>query len=258
MKIVFVGAGRLATNLGRALMEAGHDIVQVYSRTQESAGAMAQIVGASPATSIAAVRKDADVYILALKDSVLADIIPQLCKGSEAVFLHTSGSVPMEVFQGMALHYGVLYPLQTFSKERAVDFADVPFFLEASGERAMRVAEELAQSVSNNVSRLSSADRKQIHLAAVFACNFTNHCYSMAADILGKHGLPFSHLLPLIDETAQKVHTMSPREAQTGPAVRYDENIIRAHGEMLRDNPFVKDIYDRMSMNIHRTSQGNL
>lgn len=253
MKIAFIGAGRLATNLGRALLKAGHDTVQVYSRTMESAQAMADIAGGSPTNDIKKLTYDADVYIFAVKDSALAELIPQVCKGREQkVFLHTAGSIPLDVFKGMALHYGVLYPMQTFSKERKVNFREIPCFVEVSDEFSARAIVELATSVSDHVHPLSSAERKYVHLAAVFACNFVNHCYTMAADVLEKHGLPFDIMLPLIDETARKVHSMSPADAQTGPAMRYDENIMREHGKMLRDNPFVKDIYDRMSISIHK------
>lgn len=253
MKIALIGAGRLATNLARALRKAGHDTVQVYSRTIEAAQAVADIAGGSPTTDLSRLTYDADVYIMAVKDSALAELIPTVCKGREQkVFIHTAGSVPMDVFKGMALHYGVFYPMQTFSKERTVDFKDIPCFVEVSDEFSARAIVNLATGLSSNVRPLSSADRRYLHLAAVFACNFTNHCYAMAADILEKHGLPFDVMLPLIDETASKVHTMSPAEAQTGPAMRYDENVIREQGQLLRDNPFAKDLYDRMSISIHK------
>lgn len=253
MKIALIGAGRLATNLAKALLEAGHDTVQVYSRTMEAAQAVADIAGGSPTNDIGKLTHEADVYIMAVKDSALAELVPQVCKGREQkVFIHTAGSMPMDVFKGMALHYGVLYPLQTFSKERDVDFHEIPCFVEVSDEFSAHAIVELATSISNHVSPLSSDDRKYLHLAAVFACNFTNHCYAMAADILEKHGLPFNVMLPLIDETAHKVHSMSPNEAQTGPAVRYDENVIRKHRQLLCDNPFAKDLYDRMSISIYK------
>lgn len=258
MKIVFVGAGRLAVNLSRALLEAGHDIIQVYSRTQESAAGMAATAGGAPVTDIDALSSDADVYILSVSDSVMPDLIPRVCKGREQkVFVHTAGSMPLDVFQGMALHYGVLYPMQTFSKERKADFSMIPCFVEANDERAAAVIVELATSVSHRVAALSSDDRRHLHLAAVFASNFVNHCYAISADILAKRGIPFDVMLPLIDETASKVHDMTPAAAQTGPAVRYDCNVIRNQSSMLRDNPIVKDIYERMSMSIHRKTLDN-
>lgn len=253
MKIAFIGAGRVATNLSRALVAAGHDTVQVYSRTMESARAVADVAGGSPTDDLGRLTHDADVYIFAVKDSALAELIPQVCKGREQkVFIHTAGSVPMDVFKGMALHYGVLYPLQTFSKEREADFSDIPCFVEVSDECSARAIVALATSISRRVSPLSSDDRKWLHLASVFACNFANHCYAIAADILERRGLPFDALLPLIDETALKVHHMAPADAQTGPAVRYDENVLREHGRMLATDPFAKDLYDRMSISIHK------
>lgn len=258
MKTILIGAGNVATHLGKALLAAGQDILQVYSRTMESAAALATTVGASPLTDISDVRDDADVYIVSVKDSVMAELLPRLCRGKETkVFLHTAGSMPMDVFQSMALHYGVLYPMQTFSKTREVDFSEIPCFVEASDDYTRKVVDELAHSISRKVYELSSEDRKYLHLSAVFACNFVNHCYAVSAEILAKHGLNFDILLPLIDETAQKVHQLSPADAQTGPAVRYDENVIRKQATLLGANPLLKDIYERMSMDIHRMELHN-
>lgn len=256
MKIVLIGAGNLATNLGKALLSAGHDIVQVFSRTLESASLLANIAGGAPVTNIEQIRDDADLYIVSLKDSVVGDILPSLCKGKEnKVFIHTAGSLPMEVFQGMALHYGVFYPMQTFSKEKEVDFTVVPCFIEANDSYAHGVIEELAHQLSGSVYELSSENRKYLHLSAVFACNFVNHCYAISQQLLEKHGIPFEVMLPLIDETAQKVHSLSPTRAQTGPAVRFDQNVIRNQAALLKDNPLLKDIYERMSLSIHKMSE---
>ena len=258
MKIILIGAGNLATHLGKAIFEAGHDVVQVYSRTMQSASVLASQLGAQPVTAIDEVRDDADVYIFSVKDSVLGELLPRVCRKSESqVFLHTAGSLPMSVFQGMALHYGVLYPMQTFSKHRKVDFQAIPCFVEANDEFALRQIGDLAHQVSRRVYQLSSEDRKYLHLSAVFACNFVNHCYAISQDILLQHDIPFDVMLPLIDETAAKVHELSPKEAQTGPAVRYDSNVIRAQGTLLKANPIVKDIYDRMSMSIHQMQNAN-
>ena len=256
MKIVFIGAGRLATQLGKALLAANHDVIQVYSRTQEHADRMALLVGGAATNDLKSIVQHADVYILSVKDDALPELIPQLCKNREQkVFIHTAGSIPMDVFRGMALHYGVLYPMQTFSWDRDVDFSQIPCFMEGNDTLAQDTIGELACSISNTVYQLSSEDRKYLHLAAVFACNFTNHCYAIAEDILKQHQIPFDVMYPLIDETARKIHEMSPSSAQTGPAVRYDENVIRAQSQLWRQNPFVKDIYDRISMNIHRKAQ---
>lgn len=258
MKIILIGAGRLAYQLGRALLTAGHDIMQVYSRTMESARQVADMCGGSPTNRVSEIKGDADVYIVAVKDSAMPELIPQICKGREQkVFLHTAGSVAMDIFKGMALHYGVLYPLQTFSKERDVDFSSIPCLVEANDDFAASAVVDLAGSISSKVWPMSSDDRKQVHLAAIFACNFANHCYTLASDILARHGIPFDIMLPLIDETARKVHSMPPAEAQTGPAMRYDENIIRDQSRSLAYDPLAKEIYDRMSISIHRKAKSN-
>lgn len=278
MKIVLIGAGNLATHLGKALHAAGHDMLQVFSRTMQSAETLASLLDAEPLTDIAQVRDDADVYIFSVKDSALVQLVAQLCrheadglgedgavkalrkakKGEhERVFLHTAGSMPMSVFKGMAQHYGVLYPMQTFSKQREVDFSIIPCFVEANDEFAQKQIEGLAREISGRVYELSSEDRKYLHLSAVFACNFANHCYAISQELLEEHGIPFDVMLPLINETAAKVHEMKPKDAQTGPAVRYDENVIDKQSKLLENHPHFKKVYDSMSKSIHGLNAEN-
>lgn len=257
MKIVLIGAGNLATHLGKALHAAGHDMIQVFSRTMQSAETLASLLDAEPLTDMAQVRDDADVYIFSVKDSALEQLISQLCGGEKKVFLHTAGSMPMSVFRGKALHYGVLYPMQTFSKQREVDFSIIPCFIEANDEFALKQIEGLAGQISHRVFQLSSEDRKYLHLSAVFACNFANHCYAASQELLQQHGIPFDVMLPLIDETAAKVHGMTPKEAQTGPAVRYDENVIGKQIQLLENQPYFQKIYDCMSKSIHELESEN-
>lgn len=257
MKIVLIGAGNLSTHLGKALHAAGHDMVQVFSRTMQSAETLASLLDAEPLTDMAQVRDDADVYIFSVKDSALEQLISQLCGGEKKVFLHTAGSMPMSVFRGKALHYGVLYPMQTFSKQREVDFSIIPCFIEANDEFALKQIEGLAGQISHRVYQLSSEDRKYLHLSAVFACNFANHCYAASQELLQQHGIPFDVMLPLIDETAAKVHGMTPKEAQTGPAVRYDENVIGKQIQLLENQPYFQKIYDCMSESIHELESEN-
>lgn len=257
MKIVLIGAGNLATHLGKALHAAGHDMVQVFSRTMQSAETLASLLDAEPLTDMAQVCDDADVYIFSVKDSALEQLISQLCGGEKKVFLHTAGSMPMSVFRGKALHYGVLYPMQTFSKQRKVDFSIIPCFIEANDEFALKQIEGLAGQISHRVYQLSSEDRKYLHLSAVFACNFANHCYAASQELLQQHGIPFDVMLPLIDETAAKVHGMTPKEAQTGPAVRYDENVIGKQIQLLENQPYFQKIYDCMSKSIHELESEN-
>ena len=255
MKIIFIGAGNLATHLAQALKNAGHEIIQVYSRTRESAEMLATKVGAHCVTDIDKLCTDADACIMAVKDSALEELISKACVARpNIVFMHTAGSMPMSLFENHAKSYGVLYPMQSFSKERAVDFAQIPCFLEWNGDRARIVITRLAESVSDKHYEMNSDARKHLHLAAVFASNFVNHCYALSAELLDKYDLPFDVMLPLTDEVARKVHEMTPTEAQTGPAVRYDENVMDKHKRMLDDEPLMKDIYEKMSESIHHTA----
>ena len=255
MRIVLIGAGNLATHFGKALCDAHHEVVQVYSRTIGHAQLLADLLHVSYTDSIDQLVRDVDCYVFAVKDQVLPTLIKEvscLHADSSALFVHTAGSIPIDVFPEEMKSYGVLYPMQTFSKERAVSFAHLPIFLEATDESTLSLAETLARSISDNVRPLSSDQRRYLHLAAVFACNFVNHCYALSAEILQRHDIPFDVMQPLIDETAEKIKTLSPREAQTGPAVRYDENVINAQMDLLRDDPSMQELYALMSKSIHQ------
>ncbi len=252
MRVVLIGAGRLATQLGQALFREGHDIISIYSRTMESAQALAEKLYSSPTDSIDVLPKKADVFIVAVKDAALESLMGHLVQGREdQLIVHTAGSMTMSLFNGLANHFGVFYPMQSFSKERQVDFHEIPIFIEASDEGSLQTLKNLAESISHVVYELTSEERKYLHLSAVYACNFANHCYALAAQILEEHGLPFSVMLPLIDETARKVHQMHPRDAQTGPALRYDENVMEKQIQLLSNHPEMKDIYQLMSKSIH-------
>lgn len=256
MDITFIGAGNLATNLGKALLAAGHNIIQVYSRTASSAETLAVTLGAEPVTDISLVRAGATVYILSLKDSALASVIQSLCHNiKDGYFLHTAGSIGMNVFDGYACNYGVFYPMQTFSKEREVDFRVIPCFIEGCNDCVVSLIRELASTVSDHIYELSSEGRRTLHLAAVFASNFVNHCFSISSTLLSGCDIPFSVMYPLIDEVVGKSRTMSPVEAQTGPAVRYDTNVIERQAEMLRSEPLLRSIYEDMSRSIHEMSE---
>ena len=252
MKIVLIGAGNVATHLGIALQKAGCLILQVYSRTEESASALADRLLVDYTIVPDEIRRDADLYIVALKDAVLRQLAPVLVKGREqALFVHTAGSMPMDLWKGLVKRYGVLYPMQTFSKQREVDFNTVPFFIEASAPAEVGVLRMVAVRLSPKVYEVTSGQRRHLHLAAVFACNFANHMYALSSHILEKQGISFEVMLPLIDETAGKVHELSPTQAQTGPAVRYDENVMSNHLAMLVDSPALQEIYKLMSKSIH-------
>ena len=250
--LIIIGAGNLATNLAKALYYKGFRIVQVYSRTEESARALAEKVEADYTTDLQEISKDAKLYIVSLKDAAFVELLPQITEGKQkSLLVHTAGSIPMSVWEGHAERYGVFYPMQTFSKQREVDFQEVPFFIEAKRAEDTELLKAIASTLSEKVYEADSEQRKSLHLAAVFICNFTNHMYALAADLLEKYNLPFEVMLPLIDETARKVHELAPRDAQTGPAVRYDENVMSNHLAMLVDSPALQEIYKLMSKSIH-------
>ena len=251
--IVFVGAGNVATHLASACARKGCRIVQVYSRTEASAQTLAHGLGCPYTTDLSEVSPEADLYVVSVKDSALEEVVEALSRygNPDALYVHTAGSMPMEVWRGKVSRCGVFYPMQSFSKQRAVDFSEVPFFVEADSQDGVSRLKKLAGLLGSKVYEASSEQRKYLHIAAVFASNFTNHMYALAARLLGKNQLPFSALLPLIDETARKVHELSPHEAQTGPALRYDENVINHHLQMLSDEPRLQEVYRLLSRSIH-------
>lgn len=249
MDIVFIGAGNLATNLSHALHEAGHKIVQVYSRTEASAKALADDFGCPFTNNEDQIVVGPYIYIICVTDSALAEVAQKVTNGREdCLFVHTAGSMQMDVLPSK--RRGVFYPMQTFTKARLVNFTDIPVFVEASENKDADTLLSLAKTISKKVYELSSADRQYLHLAAVFCCNFANHCYTLSEEILGQHGIPFEVMNSLIDETAAKVHNISPSQAQTGPAARKDENVIRKHLQLLDDNPRLQTIYDIMTKSI--------
>lgn len=258
MKVTLIGAGNLATQLGKSLKKAGIIISQVYSRTEESARTLGELLEAEWLTDIKALRDEADVYIFSVKDSALSELITEVCKGrGDKLFLHTAGSMPMSCFEGKALHYGVFYPMQTFSKAKDVCFENIPVFIEGDSAETAEVIRSLANKLSQRVIRLSSADRKYLHLAAVWACNFTNYCYTVASDILSEHGIPFDVMLPLINETTEKIQNISPKEAQTGPAVRGDKNVMSQQLELMSDRADLQELYKMLSKGINPLLEGS-
>ena len=254
MQIVFLGSGNLATNLSLALKAAGEKIIQIFSRTKENAQALADKLHCASCTSINEIRTDADVYIFSVKDDALPSLIEQLSQ-----HLNSPSGAGMSVFpetmhyELCTMNYGVLYPMQTFSKDRSVNFREIPCFIEASDNNTLEEIKTLASKVSDHVLEMSSEKRRKLHLAAVFACNMTNHCYRLAEKVLEEEGIDFSLYLPLIQETANKVKELSPRKAQTGPMVRYDKTIMDAQIALINDER-TRQIYRLMADSIHEDS----
>ena len=255
-RIVIVGAGNLATCLGEALCRAGIVPLAVWSRSEVSASQLATKLGC-PYTTCMQSLPDADIVITAVSDDALPAVTRELAgRYSNALLVHTAGSVPMNLWaEAPAARYGVFYPMQTFSKGKSVDFSRLGIFLEASDEDALSQLERLARRLTKMVYRATSAQRAYLHIAAVFSCNFTNAMYRMAAEVLEKEGLPFEVMLPLIDETAAKLHSLSPTDAQTGPAARGDKEILARQSAMLDD--VHREVYDLVSKYISKKREKN-
>jgi len=218
MNIVIIGQGNVATNLDYAFRKKGIACQMVSSR---------EGLDHLPA---------ANVYIYAVRDEALPNVVAQVVGVGKSLHLHTSGTMPITVFGEDKPHAGVFYPFQTFSKARVIeDFSTVPVFFEARGIDDISAVYSLALTITSRVYEASQHDRERLHVAGVFTNNFTNLMYTMAAELLKNTHIPFSALLPLIDETAAKIHTLSPHEAQTGPARRGDENVMNHHLSLLTE-----------------------
>lgn len=249
MRITLIGSGNVATHLAAALKNAGHRLVQVYSPNMQHAALLAYHVGAEPVDNMAALSMETDLLIIAVKDDAIAEIIPHLSR-LQKLIVHTSGAVNLQTILDANLQAGVFYPLQTFSKTKELNFWDVPLCIEGADEQITKLLEELARTISNNVYRVNSEQRKMLHLSAVFACNFANHLYAVAEKLLTGSGLDFEMLRPLILETADKIKEHSPANVQTGPAVRKDEQTMLGHLQLLEGSPQLQEIYVLLSQDI--------
>ncbi len=251
IRIVLIGAGNVATHLGKALVNAGNEILQVYSKTDESANVLAKKLKTNFTASLSEINENADIYVLSVSDVAVLPVLNQL-SFRDKLLVHTSGFLPMEILKQSSDNFGVLYPLQTFSKSRDVDMNTVPLCIEANSPENLEKLKSLAGQLSADVREVKSEQRKIIHLAAVFACNFPNFMYNIADKLLDDSNIEFDILKPLIKETTEKLQDIKPAEAQTGPAAREDENIIKAHLEMLKDYPAYKKMYQIISEEIKK------
>lgn len=253
--VVIIGAGNLATQLALALAEKGIRIQQVYSHTAKSAKELANKVSTDFTNNLSQLVTDADLYIIAVKDSTILTVLENLELDENRLIVHTAGSIPMNILEGFSLNYGVFYPLQTFSKSRKINFSDIPICIEANHPGNFLKLEKLGEKLSTSVNQINSEERKTLHLSAVFVNNFVNHLYAIGADILQDKKLDINLLKPLIRETAEKIETLHPLEAQTGPAKRNDRNIINQHLKMLQDHPEFRKIYSFVTESILQYQQ---
>lgn len=252
--IAIVGAGNVATHLGPALQAQGHKIVQVYSQTERAAKVLAEKLGIDYITDISALDYSADIFLFCLKDDALLNVLKQT-RFTNQILIHTAGSLPMDIFKDFGFHYGVLYPVQTLIKERTIDLSNVPFCIEASTPSAEGIIVKLASGISRKVEFVDSDKRKILHVAAVFACNFTNHMFYIADKLMRENGLDLDLIKPLIRETYAKIMETDPQTAQTGPAKRGDLKTINEHLNILKDYPGIQKIYTFVSESITETEK---
>ena len=250
MKAAVIGAGNVAWHLAPALDRHCH-VCNVFSRDIDHASALAARLGnATPIDNVADIDSDIDLAVVCVKDNAIAavlDAVPEAAR--DALWLHTSGGCGIEVFGSRFRNCGVLYPLQTFTRDAAVDVDSIPFFIEGNSEATLQRIRTIAEMLSPTVFDADSDTRRKLHIAAVFACNFTNHLCALARDILAPTGIPFSALMPLIDATVEKLRQMPPEKAQTGPAVRGDSKVINAHLGTISDEN-IKNIYSIITNSI--------
>ena len=246
--VAIVGSGNVATHLAKAIFNAGVDVKYIYSPTLANSSALASKVNAVAVDCIDKIGRDIDMIIISIKDDSIKEVVWKI-KEFDSIIVHTSGGINIDVFDGITDRGGVLYPLQTFSKERDLEFKKVPLFIEARNNETLCEIEEFAKRLSSSVIKADSSRRKTMHVAAVFACNFVNHCYDIASQILEKEGISFDVLLPLIEETTKKISEITPHDAQTGPARRGDSDVMNLHLQQI-DSDFIKEIYTLLSKSI--------
>lgn len=250
--VSFIGAGNLAWHLAPALDNAGFVVKEVYSRNPMHAKQLTErLYQAEVKASLDFSTSHSEIFIIAVSDNAIEGIAQEIVLPDEGILLHTSGSQPLSLLGYAATpHIGVFYPLQSFSKSKRVDFKEVPIFIEADTGTASRVMHQMGHAISKKVSNISSSERKALHVAAVFASNFVNHMLTLSKEIMVENKLDFELLRPLIAETIQKAMAIGPEQAQTGPAVRGDLEILDHHLEFLSNDEAVAELYRMISQHI--------
>lgn len=242
-RIVVIGAGNVATHLGMAL---GRRVVQVWSRTVGHAQRLAALIGGQcgVALSLGDIVDDAALYVVAVSDDAIAGVARQM-RGRHGLWVHTSGSTPADVLEGVGDAHGVLYPLQTFSREARLDMSRVPIFVEATTSEAVATLRATAALFTTHIHEADSARRRRLHIAAVYACNFANYMWLKADQLLAAEGLGLREFAPMIEATLEKAMTIGPWAGQTGPARRGDRTVVAAHEAMLPESD--RQLYMQLS-----------
>lgn len=231
MKVTLIGSGNVATHIALRLKEANVEIACIYNRTYSHAEQLASEVGCF-CTSDKSNIPDSDVYVCSVKDDYITSALEGVNLRNRLV-IHTAGSVSIDVLSPFSENIGVMWPMQTFSISKKVDWSEIPVYIEANTEENKTKLLQFAKILTPKVTAVTAHQRKVLHLTSVFACNFTNQIYATAHRLLKENGLDFSTLFPLIDETVSKIKVLEPAKAQTGPAVRNDEKVMQMQRELL-------------------------
>lgn len=253
MEIVIIGTGNTATTLGRKLKAAGHKIVQVYGRNASAASALAYELGTESTAYWSVVNRAADLYILAVSDIAIEEVIHALQLPDKTV-VHTAAAVSKNVLQAISPHYGVLYPLQSL-KRNVTELPAMPLIVDASDAQTLEQLETVAASISETVIHAGDEERLKLHLAAVFCNNFVNHLFVLMQEYCAAEGLDFNLLKPLIAETANRIETVDPGAAQTGPAIRHDQATINKHLQLLQNHPRLNAFYNLFTQSIQQQTE---
>lgn len=251
-KVSFIGSGNLAWHLAPALENAGYPVREVYSQNPKHAAALVgRLYEAHVNISLDFSASASKIFIIAVSDDALQEVAQKIVLPDDAIVVHTSGSQPLSILDDAgSQNMGVFYPLQTFSKAKKVDFKSTPIFIESESSDVEKVLMKMAKAISGNVKRINSEERKALHIAAVFASNFSNHMLTIAKEIAKQNDLDFNVLKPLIAETLNKSLEIGPEKSQTGPAVRGDFEILERHMEFLKETPELAEIYKIVSQHI--------
>jgi predicted short-subunit dehydrogenase-like oxidoreductase (DUF2520 family) len=253
MKITIVGTGNVAFHLGKRLREQGIEINQVVGRDMLKTAWLADVLKTKSATFYDKIDTSSDVFVIAVSDNAIAEVAERLSKSVDnSLVVHTSGSIASTVLQPFFRHYGVFYPLQTFSIGSHPNFENIPVFINVTPQYHLDFLRQLAEKISPRVFDLSDDDRMTLHVAAVFVNNFVNHLFKIGSEIVGKQNLPFDVLLPLIEETVNKIRQNAPKDMQTGPAKRGDDEVIEKHLKFIESNiPQYDLLYTLLSISIN-------
>ena len=247
-KVVIIGSGNVATFMARKLRKAGNAIVQIYSRNGDAAWELAQASNAEAVSEISKISSKADLYVIAVKDDAIQEVSDAL-NVDGGIVVHTSGTAPIETLKKHNAT-GILYPYQTVRKEESPERLQMCVMFDGNSDDVTEIIEEFAFQLSDYTTRVTDAERRVYHLAAVLVNNFSNHLVVLANELLEKHALDTEYLKPIIMKTAEIAVLDEPFESQTGPARRGDETTIQLHQQMLADNPILAEIYSKITESI--------